>query len=498
MQTVFDIAARRAELTPDKTAFTEVETGRSLTYAELNDRACRCAAWLQGQGIGSGDRVAILCLNSTAFFEILFACGKLGAILVPLNWRQPVPELLPVAQYATPKLLIHDAENAAVAAALSLPLLSLEDYEKALAASTAPGSFDTAWPTDRIWYMLYTSGTTGKPKAVIQTPGMAYANAINIGQATDLTSADTTLNYLPLFHTAGINLHTLPVLIFGGSVRVLKKFEIDPVMTALQNGDCTAFLGVPAIYQAISLHKDFNTADFSKVRSWSCGGAPLPITLIELFAKRDVLVCNGMGMTETGPTVFLMDRARANAKIGSVGKPQILAEVRVVDDHDCPLPADHAGELQIRGPGVTPGYWNNEAATKAAFTKDGWLRTGDVARRDADGYYYIVDRIKDMFISGGENVYPAEVEIVIYRFPGVLECAVIGVPDEKWGEVGCVYVLPQPGTSIDMDALRAFCRENLAAYKVPKHIRVIEDFPRTAAGKVQKHILRSRFSESQG
>lgn len=496
MQTVFDIAARRAELSPDKVAFIETETGHSLTYAALNDRASRFAAWLQDRGIGPGDRIAILCLNTTGFFEILFACGKLGTILVPLNWRQPAPELLPVAQDAAPKLLIHDAENAAVAAALNLPLLSLADYEQAVAATTS-GSFDTAWPADRIWYMLYTSGTTGKPKAVIQTPGMAYANAINIGQATDLTSADTTLNYLPLFHTAGINLHTLPVLMWGGCIRVLKKFEIDPVMAALQTGDCTAFFGVPAIYQAISLHKDFATADFSKVRSWGCGGAPLPASLIELFAKRDVLVCNGMGMTETGPTVFLMDRAHAKAKIGSVGKPQILAEVRVVDDHDRPLPADHAGELQIRGPGVTPGYWNNESATRAAFTRDGWLRTGDVARRDADGYYYIVDRIKDMFISGGENIYPAEVEIVIYRVPGVLECAVIGVPDEKWGEVGCAYVLPQPGTSLDADSLRAHCRENLAAYKVPKHIRIIEDFPRTAAGKVQKHILRSRFSESQ-
>ncbi|WP_341894043.1 AMP-binding protein, partial [Ferrovibrio terrae] len=441
MQMVFDIAARRAELSPDTVAFIEREGGRRLTYRDLDDRACRFAAWLQTKGIGHGDRIAILCLNSASFFEILFACGKLGAILVPLNWRQPAPELIPVAQDAAPKLLIHDAEHAALAAELNLPLLSFAAYEQAVTA-TAPGQYDTAWEPDRIWYMLYTSGTTGKPKAVIQTPRMAYANAINIGQAIDLTSRDTTLNFLPLFHTAGINLHTLPLLMWGGTIQVLKKFEIDPVMTALQTGDCTAFFGVPAIYQAISLHKDFAAADFTKVRSWGCGGAPLPASLVELFAKRGVLVCNGMGMTETGPTVFLMDRAHAQAKIGSVGKPQLLAEVRVVDDNDQPLPAEHAGELQIRGPGITPGYWNNEAATKATFTNDGWLRTGDVARRDADGYYYIVDRIKDMFISGGENVYPAEVEIAIYKFPGVLECAVIGVPDEKWGEVGCAYVLP--------------------------------------------------------
>ncbi|MBN1206262.1 MAG: long-chain fatty acid--CoA ligase [Myxococcaceae bacterium] len=493
MRMVFDIAARRAELTPEHPAFVELESGRQLSYRQLNDRAARFATWLGARGIAAGDRIAILCLNSTVFFEVLFACGKSGVILVPLNWRQPAPELAPVLQDAAPKLLIHDAENAAVAGELgrlcNLPLLPYTAYEQAV-AETAPGEFDTAWSPDRVWYMLYTSGTTGKPKAVIQTPGMAYANAINIGQAIDLTSTDATLNFLPLFHTGGINLHTLPVLIHGGVVRILNKFEIDPVMAALQNGDCTAFFGVPAIYQALSLHKDFATADLSKVRSWGCGGAPLPVTLISLFAKRGVKVCNGMGMTETGPTVFLMDTAHAEAKIGSVGKPQILAEVRVVDTNDRPLPDDVAGELQIRGPGVTPGYWNNEAATQAAFTRDGWLRTGDVARRDADGYYYIVDRIKDMYISGGENVYPAEVEIVIYKYPGVLECAVIGVPDEKWGEVGRAFILPQPGKSIDAEALRAFCRQNLAAYKVPRYVDIVSDFPRTAAGKIQKQVLR--------
>lgn len=496
MRMVFDIAARRAELTPDKVAFIEAETGNRLTYAQLDDRASRFAAWLRKNGTGPGDRVAILTLNCVAFFEILFACGRIGAILTPLNWRQPVPELIPVARDATPKLLIHDAENAAAAAelgsALNLPLLPLADYEKAV-ADTAPGRFDTVRSPDQPWYMLYTSGTTGKPKAVIQTPGMAYANAVNIGQAIDLTSVDTTLNFLPLFHTAGINLHTLPVLIHGGSVTVMKKFEPDVVMAALQSGQCSAFFGVPAIYQALSLLPDFATADLSRVRSWGCGGAPLPASLIELFGQRGIRVCNGMGMTETGPTVFLMDTAHAATKIGSVGKPQILAEVRLVDDHGQVIAtADEAGELQIRGPGVTPGYWNNEAATRAAFTDDGWLKTGDVARRDADGYYYIVDRIKDMYISGGENVYPAEVEIVIYRFPGVLECAVVGMPDEKWGETGCAYILPRPGETIDVEALRTFCRENLAAYKVPKRFEIIEDFPRTAAGKIQKHVLRQR------
>ncbi|HEX6958362.1 MAG TPA: AMP-binding protein, partial [Ferrovibrio sp.] len=407
MQILFDIAARRAELTPERPALIEMESGEAISYAALNDRATRFATWLEQSGIKTGDRIAILSHNSAAFFEILFGCGKAGVILVPLNWRQPAPELLPILQDAAPKLLIHDADNAKLAeelqAAHDIPLKSYDDCRR-LIRETRPVQFDTAWPGDRTWYMLYTSGTTGKPKAVIQTLGMAYANAINIGQAIDLTSTDSTMNFLPLFHTAGINLHTLPVLMHGGLVRILKKFDIEPVMAALTGGQCTAFFGVPAIYQAISLHKDFPKADFSKVRSWGCGGAPLPATLITAFAERGVLVCNGMGMTETGPTVFLMDTEHAREKIGSVGKPQILAEVRIVDEAGAMVPDGEAGELQIRGPGITPGYWNNEAATRAAFTPDGWLKTGDVAKRDSDGYYYIVDRIKDMYISGGENV----------------------------------------------------------------------------------------------
>lgn len=494
MQHVIDIAAKRAELTPDKPAFIDAETGERTTYAQLNDRAARFAALLQGRGIGRGERVAILCLNRTGFFEMLLGCGKLGAILVPLNWRQPVPELLPVLEDSGAKLLIADADNEAVAhelgTALKLPVMTFADYEAAL-RTTPPGDYDTLWPTERIWYLLYTSGTTGKPKAVIQTVGMCYANFVNISRAVEMQGGDTTLNFLPLFHTAGINLYTLPMLIVGGTLTIYRKFDADAVMQAIRGGACTIFFGVPAIYQAISLHPDFQIQDFSKVRSWACGGAPLPETLIRLFAARGVKVCNGFGMTETGPTVFLMDPAFAEAKIGSVGRPQVLTEVRLIDDEGRVITgADRSGEIILRGPNITPGYFCNETATTSAFTADGWLKTGDVGRRDADGYYFIVDRIKDMFISGGENVYPAEVEVVLYRFPGVLECAVLGIPDEKWGEAGCAVILPQPGAAIDVEALRAHCRKNLAGYKVPKRFEVVADFPRTAAGKIRKHILR--------
>ncbi len=287
------------------------------------------------------------------------------------------------------------------------------------------------------------------------------------------------------------------MLIAGGTSHILKKFEVSHVIDALIAGKCTKFFGVPAIYQALALHPDFERLDFSAVRHWACGGAPLPLELIRRFAARGIKVCNGMGMTETGPTVFLMDTEHAEAKIGSVGKPQMLSEVRVVDADNRDLGADEAGELLIRGPNVTPGYWNNDAATSAAFLPGGWLKTGDVAKRDRDGYYFIVDRIKDMFISGGENVYPAEVERAIYTHPAVLEVAVLGVPDAKWGEVGAAYVLPKPGATLDSEELRAFCRKVLAGYKVPKHIAIVADYPRTAAGKIQKHVLRKGFALAQ-
>jgi fatty-acyl-CoA synthase len=497
LRTVFDIAAKRAALTPDRIAFTEIETDARRTYAELDDRVARCAAILRRLGVAPGDRVAILSHNDIAFFEILLACGRAEAILVPLNWRQPVPELLPILKDCAPKLLLADAEHDAIArelaAALGLRLVARRDYDAEIAAAQ-PALAETAWPAERIWYLLYTSGTTGVPKAVIQTFGMAFANYVNIGQAIDLVSTDTTVNFLPLFHTAGINLYTLPVLIAGGTSHILKKFEVGQVIDALIAGRCTKFFGVPAIYQALALHPDFERLDFSRVRHWACGGAPLPLELIRRFAARGIKVCNGMGMTETGPTVFLMDAAHAEAKIGSVGKPQILSEVRVVDADGRDLGVDEAGELLIRGPNVTPGYWNNEAATRAAFLPGGWLKTGDVAKRDRDGYYFIVDRIKDMFISGGENVYPAEVERAIYTHPAVLEVAVVGVPDARWGEVGAAYVLAKPGATLDAQELGAFCRKLLAGYKVPKHIEVVDDFPRTAAGKIQKHVLRKSYA----
>ncbi len=491
---IFDFARRRAEIAPDRLAFTEAASGRRLTYREFDDRAERAAAVLLEHGLGPGDRVATLTLNGTAFFEILFAAARIGAIVVPLNWRLSIEELRAIVADCAPRLIVHDAANAAMAARLPVPPLALAGYEEEVASAPFVRHGDGAWAPEGIWYLLYTSGTTGKPKAVIQTFGMALANYVNVVQAIDLTSADRVLNFLPLFHTAGINLYTLPTLIAGGSVAVLPKFDVDQVMAAIAEGAVTCFFGVPTIYQAIQQHAGFAATDLGRVRSWGCGGAALPEPLLRTFLDRFVRVCSGYGMTETGPTLCLMDAASVESRIGSAGKPQLLSQIRIVDASGRTLGPGLAGEIQVRGANVTPGYWNNEAATKAAFTADGWLRTGDVARRDADGYVTVVDRIKDMYISGGENVYPAEVEHALLAHTDVLEAAVIGVVDEHWGEVGRAFVVPRAETTPDPERLRAFCRERIAAYKVPKTIQVVGDLPRTAAGKIQKHVLRTRHA----
>ena len=497
-----DITAQRAQLKPDAIAFRDLVRGTRLTYAELEANAQRVAGIFEAEGVAGGDRVAVLCRNRVEFFEVLFACAKLGVVLVPFNWRMPAGELKPLVDDAKPKLLFFGNDDSAIAQEIGSSggrLVGLDDDSSIGYAALRDGADAVRgrdfWPGDETWYLLYTSGTTGKPKAVIQTPGMAIANYVNIRQAMSISGDDVCLNYLPLFHTAGINLVTLPTLIEGGEVLVLPGFEIEQVVQLLADGALDTFFAVPAVYQQISLHPSFPELDLSKIRNWGCGGAPMPDHLIETYLARGARVCNGMGMTETGPTVFIMDGEMVERKIGSVGKPQVLASVRLVDSEGNDVARGEEGELWFGGPGITPGYWGNAEATQSAFADGCWLKSGDIARQDEDGYYYIAGRIKDMFISGGENVYPAEVENVLAAHPDILEAAVIAMPDEKWGEVGCAYLMAQPGHDIPADAdITSYCREHLAAYKVPKQFVAIAEFPRTAAGKVQKHLLQTEDS----
>ena len=482
-----DIAARRAELSPSRIAMEEVATGRTVTYAELDRSACGMAAAMAAAGVEEGDRVAILCRNRVAFFEALFGCAKLGAVLVPLNWRMPPAELDQLLADCAPRLLFYGAEDRELAGQLRQPppAISLEEPHDA-----DQRNFRATWPGEQVWYLLYTSGTTGLPKGVIYNYRMAVANYVNIGTAVDLGARDTTACFLPLFHTAGINLHALPTLMAGGRVIILDGFDAEALVKLIEEERLTAIFAVPTVYQSLLDHPRFPAAPLASVRHWGCGGAPLPDALVERYRALGVRVCNGMGMTETGPTAFVGDPSHAWERIGSVGKPQLLVSVRIVDEDGNDVADGMVGDLLFGGPGVTPGYWGNDEATRAAFTPDGWLRSGDLARRDAQGFYYIAGRRKEMFISGGENVYPAEVENVLCAHPAISEAAVIPAADAKWGEVGRAFILAIPGVAaLDTVELEAFCRARLAAYKVPKSFEMVAEFPRTAAGKIQKHLL---------
>ncbi len=495
-----DALARLALLHGAAVAFEDATTGATRTYATFEDRASRLATMLGERGVGAGDRVGILCRNRPEFFELLFACAKCGAILVPLNWRMPPFELDGLLVDCAPKLLVFGQEDAQTIGQLTVSVphkmgLDEEGFEAVLARAPPFGG-RSHWPHEDPWYLLYTSGTTGKPKAVIQTYGMALANHINTVHAAGLRAGDTTLNFLPLFHTAGINLYTLPTLLLGGRIVLLPGFDADRVVSLLREGRLDTFFAVPQVYQAISLHPDFDRIDFSTTRNMGCGGAPMPTTMADQFAKRGAQVINGYGMTETGPTCLFATPETMARKPGCAGRPQFLVSTRIVDREGQDVPAGQTGEMWVAGPAVTPGYWQQPQQTATAITADGWLRTGDLVRQDEDGDVFIIGRSKDMYISGGENVFPAEVEEVLNSHPDVLEAAVIGIPDTRWGEVGEAHILPRPGCRPDTEDLIRHARERLAAYKVPRSFVFVSDFPRTPSGKVIKHLLGSSTDEA--
>lgn len=500
---MFDLAGHRARVTPDRPALEDLTSGHTYSYRQLNEQAARFAtAAFDRWGLQEGDRVAFLGHSRAEFFVMLFGCAKAGLILVPLNWRLAQPELEQLMEDCTPGALVFGEEFTDSARRLQASdhtdtLIDLDGkaegcrhYDADLTNTQPDLRPHPDRDPDTPWYLLYTSGTTGQPKGVIQTFRMMMSNYLNIGLAVDLTGQDTLLNVLPLFHTAGINLYSSAVFIAGGCVLVPRNFEPDQAMAVLENR-ATLFFGVPAVYQAILEHPTFSGERLRHVRSWGCGGAPLALPVARKFVDEGIRVRTGMGMTETGPTVFLLDEADVLDKIGSVGRPQLLTDVRIVGTDGQDVAPGESGELLIRGPNITPGYWNRPSATREAIQSDGWLHSGDVARCDDDGCYYIVDRWKDMFISGGENVYPAEVERVLVEHPAVSEVAVIGVADDKWGEVGKAFLCLTPdGEAPGVTDLNAWCRERLAGYKVPRYFQFVDELPRNALGKVTKQILR--------
>lgn len=499
----YDWIAHHNRRTPGKTAVIDLATQRRFTYSQFHARISQLATHLrENLKVTRGDRVAVLALNTTDTLEVQFACGRLGAIFLPLNTRLTVPELQFIVSDAAPTVMVHDAELAETAIAVmklcntpsALQLGPGGSYETAIATSK-PLDKAEELTLDDVSTIMYTSGTTGLPKGALITYGMTFWNCINLGLPAYISPSTVQLTVSPLFHTAGLNLYANPALHAGGTVLMMRTFDPGEALRLISDKSLgiNAFFGVPAIFQFMAQHPSFESSDLSRLIVGGVGGAPMPVPLLKVWEDRGVALQQGYGMTETSPSVLSLDREDAARKPGSSGKPVLHTEVRIVRPDGADAAVGELGELWVRGPNVTPGYWNRPEANKLSFT-DGWLHTGDAARIDEEGYYYIVDRWKDMYISGGENVYPAEVENVLHQLTAVAEAAVIGIPDAKWGEVGLAIVAVKPGQVLSEADVIAHCSANLARYKCPRQVRFIDALPRNATGKIHKPTLRGEFS----
>ena len=496
-----DWIAHHARYSPHREAMHDLASDRRFTYAGLDERVSRAALWMRDRlGVGRGDRVAVLAHNDSDVFEVQFACRRLGAIFLPLNWRLAVPELEFICGDAAPRVLLHGREfedaAAAVGRTCGIPRLAAfdngrpSDYEAGLA--NARGSLeDPRLEPGDTWTIMYTSGTTGRPKGARNTYRMGFYNAVHAAVACEVSARSRNLVFLPTFHTGGLNVYANPVFHSGGTNVVMRTFDPGAFLRLLTDRDApvTHALGVPTNFLMLAEEPGFAQADLGHLACLGVGGAAASLALLERYAAKGAPLQQAWGMTETGPLGLTLSAGMALAKVGSTGLPVMYTDLEVVDETGAKAAPGVTGELMIRGPTVTPGYWNRPEANRTAFTEDGWFHTGDAARTDEDGYFYIVDRWKDMFISGGENVYPVEVENAIYELGGVLENAVVGVPDPKWGEVGRAYVVLKAGSNLDGTAIREHCRSRLARYKTPKEVRFLEELPHNATGKILKHEL---------
>lgn len=488
---------RRARLSPHATAIHY--NGATLTYSDVDHRTTALAHALRHHGLGAGDRIAYLGPNHPALLETLFAAGQLGAVLVPLNTRLSHSEIAYILNHSGARTLIYAPEttDTAHAALRSTPTvtttIALTDphpgelgYDD-LIHTPRTGRIDTPVTHDDVCMIMYTSGTTGHPKGAMITHGNITWNCVNVLIEVDVRSDEVTLVSAPLFHAAALNMTCLPTFLKGGTAVIMPRFTPEAAFAAIHEQRVTWMFGVPAMFAAMADHPQWPDADLTSVRILECGGAPVPNHLITTYAERGLTFLQGYGMTETSPGALFLG-ADAAQRIGSAGKPSFFTDVQLRSpDGSHPEPGE-PGEVVVQGPNVMKGYWANPEATRASI-RDGWFHSGDAARVDADGFHYIVDRFKDMYISGGENVYPAEIERLLTAHPHVADCAVIGTPDSVWGEVGKAYVVPRSDTSPTPDELIAFLADRLARYKIPRHYALIDEVPRNAAGKAQKHRL---------
>lgn len=511
MFNVPDWLEKRAKLSPQKIALIDTLSGnKAITYHQWNQQVNRTARFLQSRlGVTKGDRVAILAKNCVEYLDIWFALSKIGGILQNLNWRLTPIELQKSIEEAAPAALFYDGnpdEFGETITALRTKLGHTPDLvslgepfdprDTSLAERNAYSELslpDLERSPEDPWVICYTGGTTGLPKGAILSYRAITANAINTIISWGLSPQDVTILNAPLFHTGGLNVFTAPLVYLGGTNIVCREFDLQQTFDLLENGGVTVWFGVPTMFVMMQNHPHWKDADFSRLKILISGGAPCPMPVFERFWDKGVDFKTGYGLTEAGPNNFWLPPDLVRLKPGAVGYPLFHVDVKVVGEHEHEISAGEVGELLIRGPHLFSGYWDNSEATHAA-TRDGWLRTGDLASFDEDGVYTIVGRLKDMFISGGENIYPSEVESVLHAHPHIAEAAVIGIPDEKWGEVGLALVVLKSEMLSDEENILRFCRERLARYKIPKRIIFLDELPKTGANKVDKIKLQERYS----
>jgi fatty-acyl-CoA synthase len=493
---------RRLLISPDRDAIWF--EGTTTSHAGFAFRVRRVAAALAALGVVSGDRVTWTGGNHPSALETLYACGQLGAIWVPLNARLAAPEAEFVLTHSGASVVVHGRDHGELTDALRDRLPAVRHWVAAeppsdggsgclpyeeLLADADPEPRDEPVALDDPCLIMYTSGTTGRPKGAVLTHGNMTWNAVNQLLGFDLAQDERTLALAPLFHIGGLNGTVIPTLLRGGCAVVVRRFDPAETLAVIEEQRVNSFFAVPTMLDAMAREPGFPTRDLSALRTIGAAGAPLPLPTLRTWLDRGVTMQQAYGMTETSPGATVLDSADAERKVGSAGKPVFFTDVRVLRPDGSRADPGEVGEIVIQGPNVMAGYWNEPEQT-AAVIRDGWYHSGDAGSVDDEGFLYVRDRYKDMIISGGENVYPAEVESALLELPEVLEAAVIGVPDPRWGEVGLAVVVPVPGTVPDPEALRIGLRARLAAFKVPTYVELADELPRTAAGKVRKPDLR--------
>ncbi len=511
-----DSLGRREIYSPMKLAIVDVgqEPELRLTYQQWNQRVKCLANWFRNQAaIAKGDRVAILARDGIEHLDCFYACGKLGAIHTALNWRLHWRETASLISDTQPKVLLYSTEfsaDVAKIAAISRSQNLKLNFFLHLGANGISGSVnyvdalksspDTAVTCETlgkedIACLLFTGGTTGLPKGAKISHRQIQWNVLNT-IVHDLDRDDKYLNVFPLFHAGGLFAYTSSQIVFGNTTIITKMFDPELILSLIEREQVTVFAGVPTMFQMMTQAPNWETADLSSLRFCTSGGAPLPVPLVKQYEReKGVRFKQGFGMTEYGPGLFALPASDSIRKAGSIGRPNFFVDVRVVDEANSPLGPGSVGELVLKGPSGFSGYWNNPEASAEVIDDKGWFHTGDLVTYDEEWYFTVVDRKKDMFISGGENIYPAEIEAVLYQHPAVHMCAVVGVPDDKWGEVGKACIVPKPDQEISEEEVIEFLQDNLARYKVPKHLIFMDALPISGAGKILKRELRNAAIE---